>query len=103
MRILITGAHGDIACSVAKIIRSEFKNYKIFGVDIENHGPGDLLFDNVFKIPNIKNNPIMAGALPKGNESQRINFITKKQSAIKMLTHPNKNPNNEAILIGTFE
>jgi len=55
MHILITGAHGDIAISVGKIIKSEFKNYKIFGVDIQDHGPGDLLFNNVFKTPNIQN------------------------------------------------
>jgi carbamoyl-phosphate synthase large subunit len=54
MKILVTGAHGDIGCSVGKIIKSEFKNCKISGVDIEDHGPGDLLFDNVFKTPHIK-------------------------------------------------
>jgi len=43
------------------------------------------------------------GELPNGNESQKINFITKKYSAIKKLTDPNKNPNIEATLIGTFE
>jgi carbamoyl-phosphate synthase large subunit len=87
MRILITGAHGDIACSVAKIIRSEFKNYKIFGVDIENHGPGDLLFDNVIKIPNIKNNNylrIIKKVYQKFDliipcTEPEINFIVKKK------------------------
>jgi hypothetical protein len=30
MKILITGAHGDIACSVGKIIKSEFNKFEIF-------------------------------------------------------------------------
>jgi len=52
MKILITGAHGDIACSVAKIIKSEFNKFKIFGTDTENNGPGDYLFNKIYKTPN---------------------------------------------------
>jgi len=56
MKILITGAHGDIACSVAKIIQSEFKKFIIFGTDIQNNGPGDYLFKKIIKIPSSFNN-----------------------------------------------
>jgi carbamoyl-phosphate synthase large subunit len=53
MKILITGAHGDISCSVGKIIKSTFKKFEIFGTDIENNGPGDYLFKKIFKTPSI--------------------------------------------------
>jgi carbamoyl-phosphate synthase large subunit len=49
MKILITGAHGDIACSVGKIIKSEFNKFIIFGMDIESNGPGDYLFKKIYK------------------------------------------------------
>ena len=55
MKILITGAHGDIACSVAKIIKSEFNKFEIYGTDSENEGPGDYLFKKIYKIPNSHN------------------------------------------------
>jgi carbamoyl-phosphate synthase large subunit len=51
MKILITGAHGDIGCSVGKIIKSEFNNFIIFGMDIQNNGPGDYLFKKIYKSP----------------------------------------------------
>jgi len=55
MKILITGAHGDIACSVGKIIKSEFNKFLIFGTDIQNSGPGDYLFKKIYKIPSFDN------------------------------------------------
>jgi len=55
MKILITGAHGDIACSVGKIIKLEFSKFEIFGVDTQKHGPGDYLFKKIFKIPHSYN------------------------------------------------
>jgi carbamoyl-phosphate synthase large subunit len=51
MKILITGAHGDIACSVGKIIKSEFNKFIIFGTDTEIDGPGDYLFKKIYKTP----------------------------------------------------
>jgi carbamoyl-phosphate synthase large subunit len=55
MRILITGAHGDIACSIGKIIKSEFSKFEIFGVDTQRNGPGDFLFKKIFNIPCVYN------------------------------------------------
>jgi len=51
MKILITGAHGDIACSVAKIIKSELNKFEIFGTDTQNNGPGDYLFKKIYQTP----------------------------------------------------
>ena len=55
MRILITGAHGDIACSIGRIIKSEFSKFEIFGVDTQRNGPGDYLFKKIFNIPCVYN------------------------------------------------
>ena len=39
MKILVTGANGDIAISIYKIIKKNFKNnIKIDGTEIESHG-----------------------------------------------------------------
>jgi carbamoyl-phosphate synthase large subunit len=51
MKILITGAHGDIGCSIGKIIKSEFSKFEVFGIDTQKNGPGDYLFKKVFNIP----------------------------------------------------
>ena len=51
MKILVTGAHGDIGCSVGKIIKLEFNTFRIFGMDTQNNGPGDYLFEKIYKSP----------------------------------------------------
>ena len=54
-KFLITGAHGDLGLSVAKILRKNFKNSKIFGTDIIDHGPGDFVFNKIYKVPKTSN------------------------------------------------
>lgn len=81
MKILITGAHGDIACSVAKIIKSEFNKFKIFGADTENNGPGDYLFKKIYKIPNTQNKFYL----------RKIKKIYKKFNLIIPCTEPEIN------------
>jgi len=86
MKILITGAHGDIACSVAKIIKSEFNKFEIHGTDSENEGPGDYLFKKIYKIPNSHNEYFLKTIkkiYKKFNliipcTEPEINYITKK-------------------------
>jgi len=87
MKILITGAHGDIACSVAKIIKSEFNKFEIFGTDTENNGPGDYLFKKIYKTPNLHNEYYLRTIkkiYKKFNliipcTEPEINYITKKK------------------------
>ena len=50
MKILITGANGDIAISISRIIKKHFKKYKINGTDIENIGPGEIYYDHIYKV-----------------------------------------------------
>jgi len=55
LKILITGAHGDLACSIIKIIKKEFPMSIIIGTDLIKHGPGEELFDKIYKSPSVKN------------------------------------------------
>ena len=50
MKILITGANGDIAISVFEILKKEFKKFKIFGSDL-NINYGSLYFKKIFILP----------------------------------------------------
>ena len=59
---LITGMGGDMAQSIAKIIKSEFKDCKIFGLDISNRN-GAKLFCDHFELG------------PRANEERYISYI----------------------------
>lgn len=87
MKVLITGAHGDIACSVAKIIKSELNKFEIFGTDTEQNGPGDYFFKKIYKIPSSFNQyyfKIIKQIYKKFDliipcTEPEINFITEKK------------------------
>ena len=49
--ILITGIGGDIAQSVAKIIRQKSLDYQLIGTDTHNDHAGSLFVDNFFQLP----------------------------------------------------
>lgn len=55
LKFVITGAHGDIAFSLAKIIKNNFKNSIIIGIDIQKNGSGELIFDKIYKFPKPNN------------------------------------------------
>ena len=38
LKFLITGCHGDLAFSVAKIIKKNFRDSRLIGTDIEING-----------------------------------------------------------------
>jgi carbamoyl-phosphate synthase large subunit len=87
MKILITGAHGDIACSVAKIIKSEFNKFEISGTDTEDNGPGDHLFKKIYKTPGTYNEHYLKSIKKIYKKfdliipctEPEINYITKKK------------------------
>ena len=51
LRFLITGCHGDLSFSMAKIIKKNFRDSKLIGTDIEINGIGNLIFDQIYKVP----------------------------------------------------
>jgi carbamoyl-phosphate synthase large subunit len=55
MKFLITGANGDIAISISRIIKDEFKNSVVEGTDIIKEGPGEYLYKKIYKVPNPNN------------------------------------------------
>lgn len=62
---LITGMGGDMAQSIAKIIKSEFTNSQIYGVDISDRNAAKLFCDK-FEL------------VPRASDSNYINFIVSK-------------------------
>ena len=51
-KFLITGAQGDIAQSICKIIRQNYKNkITIDGMDILKSGPSDYIFNKIIVSP----------------------------------------------------
>lgn len=51
MRFLVTGANGDLAEAVSKVLRSYYPNAVIDGADAAGVWPGKLYFDHVFNLP----------------------------------------------------
>ena len=55
LKILITGCHGDLAFSIAQIIKKNFKSSTLIGTDMEKNGMGNLIFDQIYKVPPTSN------------------------------------------------
>ena len=56
-KFLITGAQGDIAQSICKIIRLKYKHkILIDGIDILKSGPSNYVFDKIMQSPKINTN-----------------------------------------------
>ena len=97
-KILITGAQGDIAQSICKIIRKNYKKKIIIdGCDIKKYGPSEYIFDKIIQSP-------------KANRKQYNLFIKKvaktydliiptTESEIKFLANNKKNMNSVPLLI----
>ena len=51
IKILITGANGDIAYSIFKIIKKSFKNFLIHGAEINDEWSAKLFYDKLFYLP----------------------------------------------------
>ena len=47
MKFLITGANGDIAISICRIIKQHFKRSIIDGSDIVDAGPGEIYYNHI--------------------------------------------------------
>ncbi len=54
MKFLITGANGDIAKSICKVIKKNFKNVKVDGTDIKIRNNSRNLFNKIFQVPSPK-------------------------------------------------
>jgi len=61
MRILVTGANGDIAEAIARILKTSFPRAVVDGADCQGTLPARLLFDHVHALPSA-NAPEFTGA-----------------------------------------
>lgn len=68
IKFVITGAHGDIAFSLAKIIKNNFKNTMLIGTDIQRNGCGELIFDKIHQFPRPDNK----------NYKKKIKYLIRK-------------------------
>ncbi len=50
-RILVTGANGDIAGAIGRVINMAFPNAKLLGVDLGESWPGKLIFSEMHVLP----------------------------------------------------
>jgi carbamoyl-phosphate synthase large subunit len=98
IKILITGANGDLACSIAKILKNEFPNSRILGTDINKNGIGEEIFDHIYKTtyPNQKKYGSIIKKISKKIDliipttETEINFFTKKKNEFKAKILVNK-------------
>lgn len=51
MRILVTGANGDIAEAIGRILKTSFPQAVVDGADCQGAFPGSLLFDSMHPLP----------------------------------------------------
>ena len=56
MKILISGAHGDIGISIFRIIKKKFPTSIINGTDLYLKGPGEFFFNKIIKIDKTTSN-----------------------------------------------
>lgn len=61
MRLLVTGANGDIAEGIGRILKEVYPDHTIDGADCHGTMPGALLFDHMYLLP-IASSPSYASA-----------------------------------------
>lgn len=54
MKFLITGANGDIAKSICKVVKKNFKDVEVDGTDIKIGNNKKSLFSKIFQVPSTK-------------------------------------------------
>jgi carbamoyl-phosphate synthase large subunit len=54
MRMLVTGANGDIAEAIGRILKTSFPQAVVDGADCRGTFPGDLLFDSMHYLPDVR-------------------------------------------------
>jgi carbamoyl-phosphate synthase large subunit len=72
LKFLITGCHGDLAYSIASIIKKNFNKAVILGTDIEKNGIGNVIFDNIYSVP-------------KFNSSKYLKIILKISKSVDLI------------------
>ena len=74
IKILITGANGDIAYSIFKIIKKSFKNVLIHGAEINDEWSSKLFYDQLFFLP-LANKKEYPGKLHNLIRKKKYDFV----------------------------
>ena len=101
MKFLITGAHGDIAQSIFRILRSSYKKSIIDGTDLKISGASEFLFNKIYKVDYPSNKNYLRDIKKISNNYQII--IPTSESEIIFFSKNLKKFKNNSILINTPE
>ena len=88
MKFLITGANGDIAKSICKVIKKNFKNSIIDGTDIKTRKNSGSLFNKIFKVPSPKKKSYL-GKIKIISNSYKVLIPTTEDEIIFFSKHKN--------------
>ena len=81
MKFLITGANGDIAKSICRVIKQNFKNIIIDGTDIKLRKNNNSLYNKIFKVPSPKKKSYL-NSIKKLSEDYRVLIPTTEDEII---------------------
>ena len=101
MNFLITGANGDIAISICRIIKNEFKNSIIEGTDIKTDGLGEFQYKKIHKITSPRNKSYLNEMLEISKESKII--IPTTEEEIIFFSKNQKKFKNKFILVNSHK
>lgn len=79
MKILITGANGDIAISIFKIIKNSFKKANVYGSDTNLRGKGMFYFKKIYAIPSASNAKYLKCAIKLYKQFDLIIPVTENE------------------------
>ena len=99
MKFLITGANGDIARSICRIIKNEYKRSVVHGTDINEKGPGEYLYDKIYKVSH-KNNLNYLNKIKKISKNYKI-IIPTTENEISFFSKNKKHFEKKLILINS--
>ena len=81
MKFLITGANGDIAKSICKVVKRNFKNIIIDGTDIKLRKNNNSLYNKIFKVPSPEKKSYLT-RIKKLSEDYRVLIPTTEDEII---------------------
>ena len=101
MKFLITGAHGDIAQSIFRILKLNYKKVTIDGTDIKKSGPSEFLFNKIYEV-NFPSNKNYLKYIKKISKDYQI-IIPTTEDEIIFFSENLKKFKNTSILINSPE
>ena len=99
MKFLITGANGDIARSICRIIKNHYKKSIVDGTDVIEKGPGEYLYNKIHKV-SLPNNRKYLDKIKKISINYNI-IIPTTENEISFFSRNTKHFKKKLILINS--